>query len=100
MTAGNDVGLVLKVQGILALIRGMTGESASAVYSEDHVDIVLTPAQQQRVGRVFANMMSGAPGRIRIDVLPIITPPLVQKFGLIAAAVLGAAYIAGRLSKD
>lgn len=99
MNTRNDVSLVLKVEGLLALIHAMTGERATAVYTEDHVDITLTPSQQARVGQAIGNMLGGKPGRIRIDVLPIITPPLMEKYGLIAAAVLATVFVAGRLSK-
>jgi hypothetical protein len=99
MNARNDLALVVKVQGLLALMRATTGEDARAVYYDDHVEILLTPDQQARLGNRLAAMMGAGPGRIRIDVLPIIGPALLQKFGLIAAVILGVAYMAGRISK-
>ena len=86
-----------KVLALTSLIFAYTGEWPKVQYFPDYTEISLTPTQIDMTKEVLYNFLSRDPGRIRINVKPVIIPVIVKMYWKEAAMGLGTLFILSKL---
>lgn len=92
----DDIVLRAKITGANAIINQITGEKMIVRYFDDHVKMDFTQKQKDMIQEYLRNALRAKPGRVRIGVLPVITPPLLQTYGKFAIGFLLAAFLLGK----
>ncbi len=86
-----------KVLGITSLIFAYTGEWPKVQNYKDYTEISLTPTQIDMTREVLYNFLSSDPGRIRINIKPVILPVIVKRYWKEAAIGLGTIFVLSKL---
>lgn len=87
---------VIKSQALALAIRSATGETPLVTDFDTYSELSFDEDQVKRLRERLKSALSSAPGDVRVDLSPIITPVVLQK--VVPIAIIGAlaAYVMGR----
>lgn len=92
-----DVKSIAKARAIGLAIQQVTGVEPSYEHAADHVRIYFQPDRLKAAQSKLREWSKSSPGDIRVDWFPVITPMAIEKGLPIAAGLLLAGYLLGRL---
>lgn len=87
---------VIKSQGLAFAIKTATGELPTVSDYSDYSELTFDEDQVKRLRQKLKNALSSAPGDVRVDLGPVITPVVLEKIAPLAIIGLLGAYVLGR----
>jgi hypothetical protein len=81
LAARDDVTLKMKLSGVQLAIWQLTGEKATEVWAKDHVRLRFTAAQRDLLQDLLTKKLQARPGKIRLEVAPVVVPPVLKVYG-------------------
>lgn len=99
LRARDDIVLHGQVEIALALIEQVTKQPATVKWHQDYAEIILNPQQKDIVRTHISNALAARkPGRIRLNTLELVAPPVLKTYGKLAIVLLILIFFVGRLS--
>ena len=92
-----DIRSIAKARALGLAIQQITGVEPSYENAADHVRIYFQPDRLQAVQSKLQEMSESSPGDVRVDWFPIVAPTAIKKGLPIAAGLLIAGYLLGKL---
>jgi hypothetical protein len=87
---------VIKSQGTALAIKAATGEMPLVTDYENYTTLSFSPEQIKNLRVKLKSAMNAAPGEVRVDFAPIITPVVLEKIAPLALLGLLGVYLLGR----
>lgn len=87
---------VIKSQGLALAIKAATGENPTVTDYPDFSELTFDEDQVKRLRQKLKSALSAAPGDVRVDLAPVITPVVLEKVIPLAVIGLLGAYVLGR----
>lgn len=87
---------ILKSQSLALAIKAATGESPIVTDYKNYSELSFNPDQVKRLQTKLKAAMSAAPGDVRINLVPVVVPVVLEKVLPLALVALGVAYFLGR----
>jgi hypothetical protein len=96
LTAPGNVSS-LQVSTIVAIVRMLTNEPPIVTNFGDYTEISFTPAQQVSLRGLITQAMAGkASGAVRVNLSPVILPPVLKRLIPLLLGVFALGYIVHR----
>lgn len=94
----DDLMAQAQVKGLQTLVRYLTNEDPIVVWYDQYVTIDFTPQQRILLSTYVENYLKGKPGKIRVNAVPVVFPPVLKVYGKFAIMGLVASFLLGRLT--
>lgn len=87
----------LKGRTLAVALKTATGQEPRVMSYPDYVRLEWSKAQQAALRADLDRQLSSKPGRIRVDISPVLTPYIIRKAIPWAVAAVFAGYLAGKM---
>jgi hypothetical protein len=97
----DDIVLNAELAGLNAIVKQMTGENFTIEDHGTYYNLILTSGQRQKVTSFIKGAIApgGDPGKIRLDIVPLVFPAVLATYGKLIASAIIIIFLLGRLSK-
>lgn len=98
-----DLSTISNTETLALAIKAAIGHKPTAVYYADHSELSFTPEQVQalqgKLREQVALLKKTPPGKVRVNINPIILPVILQETAPFIIGALLLSFLAGRITK-
>jgi hypothetical protein len=92
-----DIATNIEAQGLALAIKTATGEEPVVDFAADgSAQLYFTEDAAKRLSNRLYDSFGKPPGKIKVNMAPVVLPAVIRKYGIYVAIAVLAVYFAGR----